>query len=203
MTSSETAGVVVGRHVEGGGDDLAADGALHVGDLLGALVHEQAEEVHLGVVGGDGLADALEHRGLAGLGGTHDQATLALADGSHEVDGTTGDGVLPVLHDQALVGVDGREVAEARTVAHLLEGTAVDRVDAMQRRILVARARRRERADDLVAHAQAILANELLVHEGVALARHVVARAQEAVALVLDLEHAGDGTEALPSAAAS
>ena len=43
-------GVVVGRTVEGGGDDLTLDRALHVGDLFGALVHEDDHEVRLGVV---------------------------------------------------------------------------------------------------------------------------------------------------------
>ena len=46
--------VVLGGHIERGGDDLALDGALHVGDFLGTLVHEQAHEVHFGVVRADG-----------------------------------------------------------------------------------------------------------------------------------------------------
>ena len=111
-------GVVLGRHVEGRRHDLAVDGALHVRNLLGALVHEQADEVHLGVVGGDGLADLLQNRGLTGLGRAHDEATLALANGCHKVDCTTGDGILATFHDQALVGIDGGEVAESRTVLH-------------------------------------------------------------------------------------
>ena len=44
------AGVVLGRAVEGRGDDLALDRALHVGDLLGPLVDEDDHEVALGVV---------------------------------------------------------------------------------------------------------------------------------------------------------
>ena len=49
--------VLVGRTVERRGDDLALDRAAHVGDLLGPLVDEQHDEVHLGVVGLDRVGD--------------------------------------------------------------------------------------------------------------------------------------------------
>ena len=43
--------VVLGREVGGGGDDLAArDAAAEVGDLLGPLVDEEHDDVHVGVV---------------------------------------------------------------------------------------------------------------------------------------------------------
>ena len=152
----------------------------------------------LGVVGGDRLTDALEDRGLAGLGRRDDQATLALADRGDEVDGAAGNGVLTVLHDEALVGVDGREVAKARTDLHLLGGAPVDRLDLLQRReLVVARLGRGERAGDVVARAQAKLADDLLVDEGVGVALHVVAGAEERVALVLEVENALDRAEAL------
>jgi hypothetical protein len=61
-------GVVVGRTVEGGGDDLTLDRALHVGDLLGALVDEHDHEVALRVVDRDRVGDRLQDDGLAGLG---------------------------------------------------------------------------------------------------------------------------------------
>src|SRR5690606_39212793 len=53
-------GVVLGRTVEGGGDDLTLDRALHVGDLFGALVDEHDHEVRLGVVVRDGGRDLLQ-----------------------------------------------------------------------------------------------------------------------------------------------
>ena len=49
-----------GRLVEGGGDDLRVDAALHVGDLFGTLVDEQDDEVHLRVVGSDGVGHFLQ-----------------------------------------------------------------------------------------------------------------------------------------------
>jgi hypothetical protein len=79
-------GVLVGRTVEGGGDHLALDRAPHVGDLFGSLVDQQDHQVHVGVVGLDGVGDVLHHRGLAGLGRRDDQPALALADGRQEVD---------------------------------------------------------------------------------------------------------------------
>ena len=189
--------VVVRWHVERRGHDVAADGALHVGDLLGTLVHEQADEVHLGVVGGNGLAYALEHRRLAGLGRTHDEAALALADGRHEVDGASGNGVAAMLHGEALVGIDGREVAEARARAKHLGRKAVHGGDLLQRRVLVVGTAGAHGALDPIATAQAHVLDELLGDEGVIIPGHVVARADEAVALVREVKHARDVAEAL------
>ena len=132
--------MVVGGHIKGGGHDLALDGALHIGDLFGALVDEQADEVHLGIVNRDRLADLLEDRGLASLGRRHDQATLALADRRHDVDGATGDGVLAVLHTQRLIGIDRGEVAKLGTVSDLLGIHAVDGRDLGEAGALVAAA---------------------------------------------------------------
>ena len=103
-----------------------------------------------------------------------------------------------MLHDQALVGIDGREVAEAGAVAHLLGRAPVDALDPVEgRELAVVVAGGSHRAGHVVARTQAVLADELLVDEGVIVAGHVVARADEAVALVLYLEHALDGAEAL------
>ena len=74
------------RFVKGGGDDLAFDRPGHVGDLFGALVDEQHNELHLGVVLADGVGDALHEHGLAGAGRRDDERALALADGNEEVE---------------------------------------------------------------------------------------------------------------------
>jgi len=60
--------VLIRRAVEGGGHDLALDRATHVGDLLGPLVDEQDDEMHLGIVGLDRMGDLLHHRRLSRLG---------------------------------------------------------------------------------------------------------------------------------------
>jgi len=189
--------VVLRGHVEGRGHDGTADGALHIRDLLGTLVYEKAEEVHLGVVCRDGLADLLEHGGLAGLGRAHDESTLTLTDGSHEVDGTAGDGLPAVLHDESLVGVDGREIAKARTALHGLGLAVVDAAHVLQGGILAVAASGADGAFDAVTGTQAILADDRLVNEGVVLALHVVPGTYPAVAFVSDLEYADYGAKSL------
>ena len=179
------------------GHDLALDGALHVGDFLGALVHQQADYVHLGVVDGDGLADLLEDGGLAGLGRRDDEATLALAHGRHDVDGAPGDGILAVLHLERLVGINRREVGKLGADLDLLGVEAVDRTDLGERRILVVGAGGAHRALDVVAGTQAGGADEVGGNEGVVATRHVPVHAQVAKALIAELEHALYVAEAL------
>ena len=62
---------------EFGGGNSAAD----FGDLFGALVHEQDEELHLRVVFHHGVGDVLQKRRLARAGRGDDQAALAFANG--------------------------------------------------------------------------------------------------------------------------
>src|SRR6185312_13725043 len=56
-------GVVLGRTVEGRGDDLALDRPLHVGDLFRTLVDEDDHQVALGVVVRDRVGDRLHDHG--------------------------------------------------------------------------------------------------------------------------------------------
>jgi len=55
--------------VVAGGEHLAGDIAPEVGDLFGALVDEQRDDVDVGVVLLGGKGDVLEQRRLTGLGG--------------------------------------------------------------------------------------------------------------------------------------
>ena len=163
MASSATVVWSVGRPVEGGGDDLALDRALHVGDLLGALVDEHDHEVALGVVGGDGVGDRLQDQRLAGLGRRDDQTALALADRGDQVDDPRREDVRLGLQAQPLLRVQRRELAELHPAAGLLGSLAVDRVEPHQRvellpgRRLLALARLPDRAGDGVTLAQAVL----------------------------------------------
>ena len=77
--------VLLGRLVERRRDDLALHRALHVGDLLGALVDQQHDQVRLGVVARDGVRDRLQQHRLAGAGRGDDQAALTLPDRRQEV----------------------------------------------------------------------------------------------------------------------
>ena len=189
--------MVVGGHIEGRGHHIALDGALHIGNLLGALVHQKADQVHLGIVRRDRLADLLQDGGLARLGRRDDEAALALADGAHDVDGATGDGILAVLHLELLIGVDGRKVAELGALARFLGIEPVHRLDLRQTGELVAGTRGAKRSLDKVAGAQAGSADEVRRNECVVAAGHVAVGADMAEALVRDIENAGNLTEAL------
>ena len=151
--------VVVGGPVEGRGDDLALDRALHVGDLFGALVDEHDHEVDLGVVRGDRVGDRLQHHRLAGLGRRDDEAALALADRGDQVDDPGGEDVRLGLEAQALLRVERRELVELDAVAGLLRVGTVDGVEPDERVELLAAlalARLAHGAGDGVALAQAV-----------------------------------------------
>ena len=78
-----------------------------------------------------------DHR-LAGLGGRHDEAALALANRCHQVDYAGGEVVWRGLQAQAILWVQGRELGELRAVARRVRIVAVDRVELDERRELLA-----------------------------------------------------------------
>ena len=165
--------------------------------MTSPLMDEQAHEVHFGVVRADGGGDVLEDGGLARLRGADDQSALALADGRHEVDDAGGDGVLAVLHDEAFVRVDRREVAEAHAAAQLLDGRAVDGRDLLDGGVLLVLARRARLTGHEIALAQAVAADGGKTHVAIRLAGQVALRAEEAVAVGQDVQDAGHLDEAL------
>ena len=173
------------------------DGALHVGNFLGALVHQKADEMDLGVVGGDGLGNLLEHRGLTGLGGRNDKATLTLADGGNQVDDATEDGVLAMLHAQRLARENRREIAEAGAYTQLLGILAIDLGDFANAGTLLTGTRDLCRAVEHVAAAQAVDANEGSRHEQVGIAGQISLGAHDARTVVGKLKHAVEVEEAL------
>ena len=191
--------MVLGRTVEGRGDDLALHRALHVGDLLGTLVDEHDHEVGLRVVLRDRVGDLLQHDRLAGLGGRDDEAALALADRRDEVDHALRELLRRRLHAQALLRVQRRQVAEFDAVRRVVRREAVDRVDLDERvvllaPVLLALARLLDRSDDRVALAQVVLLDLPERDVDVLLAGEVTGRADEGV-VVEDVEDAGDRDE--------
>ncbi len=104
--------VAGGRLVEGRGDHLAVDRALHIGDLLGALIDQQHDQVNLGVIGGDGVGNVLQQHGFAGTRRRHDQGSLPLADRGNQIDHPGRKIVRGSLEDEALLGIEGRQVVE-------------------------------------------------------------------------------------------
>ena len=175
-------------------DDLALDGAAHVGDLFGPLVDEQHDQLDLGVVALDRRGDRLHDRGLAGLRRRHDDAALALADRRDQVDD-------PRRHVVGSAGFSRRSFSSGNSAVRssnrgpglgLLGIAAVDGVDLEHRRVLLVAAGRAAEAGDVVALAQPVLAGQLDRDVGVVAAGQVAVDPQEAVALVAQVEVAGD-----------
>ena len=177
-------------------DDVGAQHVpAHVGDLFGTLVDEQHDDVALGVVALDRVHDLLDDRRLARLRRRHDHAALALADRRDEIDDAAGDlaRVVGELEPQPRVGEQRREVFEARRGARASSmRDVVDEVDAHERRVLLAARRRAGRALDVVALAQTEAAHLRRGDVRVVAAGEVSRRAQEAVALVAQVEQTFD-----------
>ena len=178
--------------VEGGGEYVALDRAAHVGDLLGALADEGDHEHGIGGVGDHAVGDLLQHGGLAGLGGRDDEAALAQADGGEQVDHAGGQLGGRGLQHHLPLGEHGCQVLEDRAVAavDLVGVEAVDLLHADEAEVALALLGRADLAGDGVAGAQAEAADLGLGDVDVAGAVDGDL-AQEAVALVHDLEDAG------------
>src|SRR5699024_3424798 len=125
--------VVGGGTVEGGGDHLALDRALHVGDFLGTFVHEHHHQVHVRVVRGDRIGDLLHDDRLASLRRRDDQSALALADRRHQVHDPGGELPGGGLQPEPLLRVQRGELGELRPTGGLRERDPVDRVQPHQR----------------------------------------------------------------------
>mgnify|MGYP006373898873 CR=1 FL=1 len=152
--------------------------------------------MHLGVVLRDCVGNLLQDDRLARLGGRDDEATLALADGSDEVDHALRELLVAGLEPQALLRVERRQVAELDAVGVLLQRAAVDRIDPDDCVVLLtpgalAIARLTDRADDRVALAEVVLLDLAERDVDVVRTGQVAARTHEGVVLK-DVEDAGD-----------
>ena len=108
---------VVGAGVEFG----LRHGALDLGDLLGTLVHEQDDKLHLGVVLYHGIRDVLQQGSLAGAGRRDNESALPLANGGHEIDNAGGEALGDRFELDPLIRADGGQLLEERNV-HVLRG---------------------------------------------------------------------------------
>jgi len=183
------------RFIEGGGDDLTLHGALHLGDFFGPLVDEQHDQIDLGMIRGDRRRDVLQQHGLAGLGRRDDEAALALADRRHEIDRTRGQifgGAVATLELQSPRRMQRREVLEEHLAACVLRRVEIDFADLEQREVTLAIFGRTDQPRDGVAGAQIETPNLRRADVDVIRAGKVrtVGRAQEAEAVLQDLEHA-------------
>ena len=109
---------------------------------------------------GHAARDRLEQHRLARLGRRDDQAALPAAQGSDQIDQAARElrGIVD-LEPEQLVGEDGREILEERTLACFLRILAVDQIDAQQAVVLLALFGRAHAAGDVVPHPQRKLAH--------------------------------------------
>ena len=184
--------MVFGRHIERGRDNLASNGTLHIGYFLGSLVDEQAHQVHARIVRRNSSGDIFEHRGFTGLRRRHDKAALTLADRRNQVDHTGGNRGMAMFHSERLIGENRRKVGEFHTTALLFGSDAVNRDDRLERGVLLIFASGARLALHHIALAQIVAANNRRANIHVLLARQIPLRAQESVAVLHDVENAGD-----------
>ena len=184
--------VARGGLVEGGTDDFAAHAALHVGDFFRTLVDQQHDQRDFGMIGGDGVGDALQQHRLTGARRRHDQAALAFADGRQQIHHAAGVIVADGFQLQPLVGIQRRQVVEEDLVARFLGRFEVDGIDFDQREVALAFLGRADLAADGVAGAQIETADLAGRDVDIVGAGKVVVlgRAQEAEAVGQAFQHA-------------
>ena len=144
------------------------------------------------MVGRDGVGEVLQQHGLAGARRRDDQAALALAHGRQQVHDAGADVLADRLQLDPLLRIQRRQVVEQNLVARFFGRLEVDRFDLHQREILLALVRRTHLAADGVAGLQVELAdlrrrNVNVVGTGQVV---VIGRAEEAVAVGQDFQHA-------------
>ena len=77
--------MLFGRPIERRGNYFTFDRASHVGYFFRALVNQQDDQFHFGMIFFDAGCNRLHHGGLAGFWWRHDDAALAFADWRNQV----------------------------------------------------------------------------------------------------------------------
>ena len=99
-------GVIIGRTVEGGGNNLTLDGALHIGNFLGTLVNQNHHEVNLRVVGRNRVGNCLQNESLSSLWRRNNQTTLTLTNRGNQIDNSGRELLVVGLEAKASVWVE-------------------------------------------------------------------------------------------------
>ncbi len=149
----------------------------------------------LGIVTRDVGCDVLQHDGLARLGRGDDQATLALADRSAQVDDPAGQvfgGTVAGFHLQALVGEQRRQVLEQDLVLGVFRPVEVDGIDLQQGEVTLPFLRRADLANDGIAGTQVEAADLARRNVDIVRAGQVgrISRTQETETILENLQHA-------------
>ena len=151
--------VTGGRLVEGRGNDLALDGALHVGHFFRALVDEQHHQIDFRVVRGDGVGDVLQKHRLTSARRRDDETALTLANRRQHIDDARRVVAVIVFEPEPLVWIQRRQVVEHDLFALVIRGVAVYAIDLEEREVTLAVFGGTNLTFDGVAGAQAEAAN--------------------------------------------
>ncbi len=172
--------------------DILGHFSLKVRHFFRTLVDQQYDHFDIGVIDADGVGKFLQQHRLARAGRRDDEPTLALADGRHQVRNPHPHLVLCGLQNNALFGVQRRQVAEYHLLGQLVRLLKIDRLDPKQGEIFFAFLGRTDLAGDDVAAAQAEPPNlrrrDIHIVRGGDIA--VLGASQKAEAVRQDLQHA-------------
>ena len=129
------------RLVERGSDHFPKSALLHLGDFLGAFVHQEDDQMAFGIVCNDALGHGLENGGLSGLGRRHDHRALSLAKRTDEIDDPVGIVWLtehrsPAFEHELLIRVCSTKPLELGARSHVLRRPVVDALQMRERRAL-------------------------------------------------------------------
>ena len=185
--------VALGRLVECRRDNLGLDAALHIGDLLGALVDEQHHQVHIRMIVGNGVGNFLKQSGFTRLGLCHDQAALTLSDGGEKVDDARRKRLLRMARQlEFLLRKQRRKALEGNAVANIFGIETVDFQYFHHRKIFFNIARRTDSASHRVAGLEAIVLYLLLRQVDIVGRSQIVVirRAEETESVGRKLQHA-------------
>ena len=154
--------MILSRAVEGRGNNLTLNGALHIGHFFRTLVYQDHHQVHVRVVHGNCVRNGLQHEGLTGLRRGHNQTTLALTNRGHQVHHAGAQLLRGGLQAQTLLGVQRSQLREDAAVRCFLNALTVNRLNLNQRVkalavIRLALARHANRAEHMVTLTQIVL----------------------------------------------
>src|SRR5699024_7432736 len=106
----------------------------HVGDFFWAFIHQNHHEFNLGVIGGDGIGNRLQHHGLTGLGRRDDEAALAFTNRCNQIDQAWAHifRIVIVFQAQTLLRIQRRQLVEFHTLWILNRLLTIDQIQVDQ-----------------------------------------------------------------------
>ena len=153
------------------------------------------------MVFGDGVGYILKEDSLTGFRGCHDESALPFADGREHIDHAGGEvvGCRAAGEVEFLLGEKWSEVLERHAVAHIFRGASVHPDNIGEGEVFLTFAGRGDGAVDHISGLEAECLDLCGCHRDVVGGGEIVevARAEESVAVLLYLKHAGSFQEAV------